>query len=172
MSDKKICFVLGGCKSGKSELAEKIAADWAGGAPVNYIAFLTRDVDQSWEERLKKHRLRRPPHWLTYEVKEKELIEVLNSLQGVVLIDSLAAWIAGYPDLNPDKDSLIAALRTRHEPSIVVSDEVGLGVHPSYPSGIAFREALGDLNLAISQIADQCYFVISGRLVQLGNYLI
>ena len=50
----------------------------------------------------------------------------------------------------------------------MVSDEVGLGVHPSTEVGRAFRDALGLVNQAVAAVADEVLLVVAGRALVLG----
>ena len=68
-----------------------------------------------------------------------------------------------------DAGAITAALRARRAPTVVVSEEVGLGVHPSSDVGRHFRDALGELNHAIAAIADDVLFVIAGRVLPLST---
>jgi adenosyl cobinamide kinase/adenosyl cobinamide phosphate guanylyltransferase len=52
---------------------------------------------------------------------------------------------------------------------VVVSDEVGLGVHPSSDVGRRFRDALGELNQAVAAISDSVVLVVAGRVLPLVN---
>jgi adenosyl cobinamide kinase/adenosyl cobinamide phosphate guanylyltransferase len=50
---------------------------------------------------------------------------------------------------------------------VLVSDEVGLGVHPSTEVGRRFRDVLGGVNTAVADVADDVLFVIAGRILPL-----
>jgi adenosyl cobinamide kinase/adenosyl cobinamide phosphate guanylyltransferase len=52
---------------------------------------------------------------------------------------------------------------------VVVSDEVGLGVHPSTEVGRRFRDALGEVNQAVGAAADRCLLVVAGRVLDLPS---
>ena len=52
-------------------------------------------------------------------------------------------------------------------PLVLVSDEVGLGVHPSTAAGLRFRDTLGELNVAVAEIADDVLLVVAGRVLPL-----
>jgi len=67
-----------------------------------------------------------------------------------------------------DAGALCSALVERQGDSVVVSDEVGLGVHPSTSTGRQFRDALGSLNQAVSSVADRTYLVVAGRVLPLA----
>jgi adenosylcobinamide kinase/adenosylcobinamide-phosphate guanylyltransferase len=160
-----ITVVLGGARSGKSEVAERLAGDGA----VTYVATGTRPdpgVDPTWAARIARHRDRRPASWTTIEAGA-DLPAVVASLEGTVLVDSLGTWVAGADGFVVDADSLVDALAARDGWTVVVSDEVGLGVHPETAVGVAFRDALGDVNRAVAAVADEVLLVVAGRVLQL-----
>jgi adenosyl cobinamide kinase/adenosyl cobinamide phosphate guanylyltransferase len=95
---------------------------------------------------------------------------VLAGLSGTVLVDSLGTWVAAAPGMAVDTGALVSVLRSRAargETTIVVSEEVGLGVHPSSESGMRFRDALGSVNRAVASEADRALLVVAGRVVDL-----
>jgi adenosyl cobinamide kinase/adenosyl cobinamide phosphate guanylyltransferase len=96
------------------------------------------------------------------------LVDALGRLQGSLLIDSLGGWLAACDDLKADGPGLAFALRDRPGDAVVVSDEVGLGVHPSSDVGRRFRDALGDVNRAVADVADRVLLVVAGRVLELG----
>jgi adenosyl cobinamide kinase/adenosyl cobinamide phosphate guanylyltransferase len=160
-----ITLVLGGARSGKSELAEQLAAE--GHATVTYIATgIIEDAD--FETRVRAHRARRPASWRTVEAGSS-LVEALGSVSGTALVDSLGTWVAASPGFEGDVPGLIAALSKRSGDTIVVSEEVGLGVHPSTEVGGRFRDALGALNQHVSAVADQVFLVVAGRAMRLDG---
>jgi adenosylcobinamide kinase/adenosylcobinamide-phosphate guanylyltransferase len=160
-----ITLVLGGARSGKSALAERLADQWAEGAPVSYVA--TGDpVDPDMAERIDHHRARRPAHWLTIEAGG-DLTGPLLALRGVVLIDAIGTWLARTDNFEFDSDGLLAALASRVGDTVVVSEEVGLGVHPETAVGRIFRDVLGRLNQDLASISDEVLFVVAGRAMRL-----
>ena len=162
-----ITLVLGGTRSGKSEVAEALAA--AAPPPVTYVATgVATDPDMA--DRIAAHRARRPSGWKTVEVgADTSLPDVLGSLDGTVLVDSLGTWVAGFPDLVPDTAGLEGALRARRAGTIVVSEEVGLGVHAPTAPGRRFADSLGALNRAVADLADEVLLVIAGRILPLSR---
>lgn len=160
-----ITLVLGGARSGKSELAERLALERAGGAPVTYVATGTA-TDDDMAARIEAHRRRRPPGWPTVEAG-LDLAETLWRLHGPVLVDSLGTWVAGAPGFDVATSSLCEALRQRPGDTVVVSDEVGLGVHPSTEAGRLFRDALGAVNVKVASVADEALLVVAGRAFSL-----
>jgi adenosyl cobinamide kinase/adenosyl cobinamide phosphate guanylyltransferase len=158
-----ITLVLGGTRSGKSEVAEALAA--AAPPPVTYVA-TGAATDPDMAARIEAHRARRPGEWTTVEA-DASLPAVLGGLDGTVLIDSLGTWVAGFPDLVPSTDDLERALRARAGRTIVVSEEVGLGVHAPTDAGRRFADSLGALNRTIADLADEVLLVIAGRILPL-----
>jgi adenosyl cobinamide kinase/adenosyl cobinamide phosphate guanylyltransferase len=160
-----ITLVLGGARSGKSEVAERIAARLAG--PITYLATMVPGGDPDLAARIEVHRARRPAGWRTVEAGA-ELPAVLRSVPGPVLVDALGPWVAAAPGMIVDAGALCAALTGRAADTVVVSEEVGLGVHPATEDGRRFRDALGALNQAVAAVADEVLFVVAGRVLPLG----
>jgi len=161
-----IALILGGARSGKSELAER----WAGGGSpvVTYVATMVVGDDADLATRVAAHRARRPAQWQTVEVApDTDLPDLLAGLEGTVLVDSLGPWLGSRPELSVDADAICAALLARSGDTFLVSEEVGLGVHPTSAAGRQFRDTLGMLNQSISAIADQVVLVFAGRALPL-----
>lgn len=165
-----IVLVLGGTRSGKSAVAESMAARLAGtDGAVAYVATAQLDpTDADHAARIEAHRSRRPGSWATVEcLRPADLPGVLRSTGGVVLLDSLGTWVTGHPDLDPDAGPLVEALRARAGTTIVVSEEVGLAPHAPTAVGRRFADALGAANQAVSAVADHALLVVAGRALTL-----
>jgi adenosyl cobinamide kinase/adenosyl cobinamide phosphate guanylyltransferase len=162
-----ITLVLGGTRSGKSQVAERMVAATSG--PVTYLATGRAD-DDDMAARIATHRARRPSAWSTVEAGD-DLPAVLRAVEGHVLVDSLGTWVAGHADLAPDADGLCAALRDRRAAgtgdTVVVSEEVGLGVHAPTEVGRRFADVLGALNRQVADEADRALLVVAGRILPL-----
>ena len=167
--DPRVTLVLGGTRSGKSTVAERLAAECAsrGGGTVTYVA--TASVtDEEMARRVAAHQARRPAAWSTVELASStELPAVLAHLDGSVLVDSLGTWVASAPDLEVDAQALVHALQVRSGSTVLVSEEVGLAVHPATAVGRAFVDALGDLNQAVATVAQRVLLVVAGRTLEL-----
>lgn len=131
-TSKCITLVLGGTRSGKSEVAEARCAS-LGGA-VTYLATYESPVDAPADTdmagRIAAHVARRPPGWSTVEAGAG-LAAALAEVRGTALVDSLGTWVAG--SAAPDPAPLVAVLAeraVRDEVTVLVSEEVGMGVHP------------------------------------------
>lgn len=99
-------LVLGGTRSGKSRVAEGLAAAVADrlGLGVHYLATGPdpRDADPQWRARVAAHRARRPSDWATSELGRSAagfpgpdaLARVLREDPRVCLLDSLGSLVA------------------------------------------------------------------------------
>jgi adenosylcobinamide kinase/adenosylcobinamide-phosphate guanylyltransferase len=160
-----ITLVLGGARSGKSAVAERLAAERP--QPVTYLATAGIDpTDPDHVARVAAHVARRDPSWATVEAAA-DLADVLRATPGTVLVDSLGTWLTAHRHLDGDAADLCAALRARAGDAVIVSEEVGLGVHPSSELGRSFRDALGALNVAVADAADEVLLVVAGRVLPL-----
>jgi adenosylcobinamide kinase/adenosylcobinamide-phosphate guanylyltransferase len=164
-------LVLGGARSGKSAVAEALAARAAGPAgDVTYLATAANDpADADMRARIDLHRGRRPAGWRTVEVGA-DLVPALRALDGPALVDSLGTWVAAHPDLDADGAALAAALRARAAPTVVVAEEVGGGLHPPTEVGRRFRDVLGTVNQQVAEVADEVLLVVAGRVLPLPRW--
>ena len=167
--DPRVTLVLGGTRSGKSTVAERLAAKLASSddGTVTYVA--TASVtDEEMARRVAAHQARRPTTWRTVELASSaELPAVLAQLDGSVLVDSLGTWVASAPDLDVDAQALVHALQVRSGSTVLVSEEVGLAVHPATAVGRAFVDALGHLNQTVAAVAERVLLVVAGRTLEL-----
>ncbi len=162
-----ITLILGGARSGKSVVAERLVAK--GPTPITYIATLRLEGDPDLAARVARHRQRRPAEWETVEAGA-DLPLVLRATAGTVLLDSLGPWVSGHAESEPvDAVALCRALRERTGDTVIVSEEVGLGVHPSSSAGLRFRDVLGALNHAVADVADEAYLIVAGRALRLDS---
>jgi len=162
-----ITVVLGGTRSGKSEIAERIAA--ALPAPVTYVATASVGDDPDLEARVAVHRARRPADWQTIEAAV-DLPQVLADLTGTALVDSIGTWIAGASEFAVDTDALCDACRSRAGDTVLVAEEVGLAVHPPSEIGRRFVDAVGECNRKLATIADRVLLVVAGRAIELESF--
>ncbi len=108
-------LILGGARSGKSRLAEKLAADT--GLPVTYIA-TSQPLDGEMNQRIAQHRARRPAEWTLVE-EPLALARVLreNAAHGqCLLVDCLTLWLTNLlmlddtEQLNAEREALLDSL--------------------------------------------------------------
>lgn len=162
-----IILVLGGTRSGKSAVAERLVSELSGS--VTYVATAHLDpADEDHAARIERHRQRRPAAWTTIECDDADqLPSVLRATEGPVLLDSLGTWITGHPSLRPDVGALVAALDQRTGDTVVVSEEVGMSPHAPTELGRRFTDSLGEANHAVSVVADRALLVVAGRALEL-----
>jgi adenosylcobinamide kinase / adenosylcobinamide-phosphate guanylyltransferase len=162
-----ITLVLGGARSGKSVVAERLVARLP--APTTYVATAVIHGDADMAARVAVHRDRRPAGWRTVEASGARLAVHVENLEGSVLVDSLGPWVAGVPGFDVDLTGLCHALTERSGDTVIVSEEVGLGVHPTTDAGRRFRDVLGEVNQAVAAIADEVLLVVAGRTLRLDD---
>ncbi len=157
---------LGGARSGKSRLAERLAHQ--SGLERLYIA--TADAfDDEMRRRIAQHQVDRAGQgWRTCE-ERLALAEVIRKEAGpsrVLLIDCLTLWLTnvmlGEHDVGAAQHELIDALKAAAGPVILVSNELGLGLVPETPLGRRFRDAQGRLNQAVAATVPHVVFVAAG----------
>ena len=166
-------LVLGGVRAGKSAFA--VARAQAIGGRVVFVA-TAEAGDSEMATRIARHRATRPSAWRTVEVP-LALPSVLTALQAeadVVLVDCLSLWVANLlqkrpelsdRDLDSEAAELAAVMARPGYALILVSNEVGWGVHPETPLGRRFRDALGLLNQTVARAADEVVLLVAGCAV-------
>ncbi|MBT9310789.1 bifunctional adenosylcobinamide kinase/adenosylcobinamide-phosphate guanylyltransferase [Leptothoe kymatousa] len=170
----ELILVTGPARSGKSEWAEHWADKMQ--KSVIYIATSTLSAeDTEWQERVQKHRQRRPSTWQTQEVPRKLALAIQQGQHSqCLLVDSLGTWLANFLDDDDtawqhSQDELLAALATAECDVIFVAEETGWGLVPAYPLGRLFRDRLGSLVRQIGQIATQVYLITGGYALDLKH---
>ena len=166
-------FVLltGGVRSGKSRLAVELAA--GSGRDVLFVA-TARETDPDMAARIQAHRNQRPAGWRTEEEPERVAEQVAAAPPAsFVVVDCLGLWVSNLMAAGGDEAAVAAeavrlaeALAAR-EAAVVVTNEVGMGVHPQSALGRSFRDLLGRVNTIVAGAAGEAYLVVAGRLLPL-----
>jgi adenosylcobinamide kinase/adenosylcobinamide-phosphate guanylyltransferase len=158
-------LVLGGARSGKSAYAETIVA--TSGLDKIYVATAeARDAEMT--ERIAHHRARRGEGWRTVEEPEhlEEALMREGSEGSAVLVDCLTLWLSNLllagDDPDGRSDRLCRTIAALPGLSVLVSNEVGMGLVPETPLGRRFRDAQGRLNQAVAEVASTVVFVAAG----------
>lgn len=172
-----VTFVLGGARSGKSRFAQQIAS---GSATVIFIA-TALPSDPEIELRIERHRKSRPASWQTVEVPlDVDLaISGLQEPSRLAVIDCLTVYLANVMSKTHGKESAIkqyterlcSALRETRSPVIVVSNEVGSGVHAPTATGRLYCDLLGELNQRVAALADNVILMVAGIPVPIKGSL-
>jgi adenosylcobinamide kinase/adenosylcobinamide-phosphate guanylyltransferase len=172
-----LTFLVGGARSGKSTLAVRLA-EHAGG-PVTFLATATA-LDDEMAERITRHRDERPEGWTTVE-EPVDLAPAIAAAppDATLVVDCLTVWLGNLSaaswaaaDVADACDAVAAALRDRRDHgagTIVVSNEVGLGIIPADLPTRHYRDQLGRLNQAVADIADVTLFLVAGKALRLES---
>jgi len=171
-----LTFLLGGARSGKSALAVELGRRHDG--PVAYIATAPR-LDDDMRARIERHRHERPSEWSTVEEQQDLVAAILRAGDAMAIVDCLTLWTsnllaAGDDDVTIERSSRRAAelAAGRRAPTVVISNEVGLGVHPPTKLGRRYRDVLGRVNQQWSAVADASLLLVAGRAVPLSDPLL
>ncbi|WP_017479115.1 MULTISPECIES: bifunctional adenosylcobinamide kinase/adenosylcobinamide-phosphate guanylyltransferase [unclassified Pseudomonas] len=160
-------LILGGARSGKSRLAEKLATD--SGLSVTYIA-TSQPLDGEMNARIAHHRERRPSEWGLIE-EPIELARVLKenaSPNHCLLVDCLTLWLTNLlmledPDrLNHEREALLQTLATLPGEIIFVSNETGLGVVPLGELTRRYVDEAGWLHQALAERCQRVVLTVAG----------
>ncbi len=181
----KLTFILGGARGGKSTYAEQLAKKHPG--EVLYIA-TAQALDAEMEDRIEKHKLQRPDSWQSVEISMDIGTQIAGLLpeNGLVLLDCLTMLTANVvldacgdidnPDEKPaseavDKeiDGLLDAIQSSSCDWIIVSNEVGMGVVPPYPTGRLYRDLLGWANRKVAAVANEVFLLVAGMVLPMHD---
>ena len=163
-----LVLVLGGARSGKSRQAEALVTS----LPAPWIYIATAEAhDAEMAERIAAHRATRAPGWRTVEAPLDLAAALAEAGARPVLVDCLTLWLtnlllAGH-DIAAAQDDLLAALARREAPTVLVSNEVGLGIVPDNALARRFRDAAGRLNQRVAAIAYHALFIAAGLPIRL-----
>ena len=130
-----------------------------------------RAGDDDLIRRIARHRADRPAHWRTIE-EPYDVVRVLRDLAGradALVLDCVTMWVAnrqlrGDPDdrILAEADALAGVIRDRLFDVVLVSNEVGEGVHPPTAAGMQFRDLLGIVNQRIAAASDRVVLMVAG----------
>lgn len=167
----KLIFILGGARSGKSSFALELAQK--SGKRVTFIATAT-PIDSEMKERIKNHKKVRPKEWKTVEVKNNLDKKIGQEKNKMILIDCLTIYISYLMDLPETRilehmKQVIKVIKRSGSDIIVVSNEVGCGIHPENKLGRDYRDILGKVNQMFARSADEFYIMFAGMPVNIKN---
>lgn len=160
-------LILGGARSGKSRLAEKLASD--SGLDVIYIA-TSQPLDGEMNQRVALHRERRPAEWGLIE-EPVELVRVLRENAGegrCLLVDCLTLWLTNLLMLDDpqrlvqEREALLDGLADLPGEIIFVSNETGLGVVPLGELTRRYVDEAGWLHQALAERCHRVVFTVAG----------
>ena len=160
-------LILGGARSGKSRLAEKLAAESA--LAVTYIA-TSQPLDGEMSERVAHHRARRPVEWALIE-EPLELARILRenaSAERCLLVDCLTLWLTNLlmledpQRLDAERDALLACLAELPGEIVFVSNETGMGVVPLGELTRRYVDEAGWLHQALAERCQRVVLTVAG----------
>ena len=172
---KKLIFVSGGARSGKSSFVQ----NWAikNGNKVLFIATAERS-DEEMSERIDVHINSRPQSWETIEIplnisksfkkKHQKFDTVIVDCINLLASNALLKLPQNSTQQESDKailfqiEDLLNQYKNSSATWLIVTNEVGLGLVPPYKLGRLFRDSLGRANQKLAKISDVMIFMVSG----------
>jgi adenosylcobinamide kinase/adenosylcobinamide-phosphate guanylyltransferase len=171
MTSPDITFFIGGCRSGKSRRALKLAE----AAPVEKRLYIATCVPQDDEmrRRVECHQKERGTGWQTLEVPLDlpSAIDTHAAENTLVLVDCLTLWISNLMlegDWQQPQEAdapirrLIRSLRRPRGPIVLVSNEVGTGIVPENPLARLYRDVAGAMNQKVAETATRVVWTVAG----------
>jgi adenosyl cobinamide kinase/adenosyl cobinamide phosphate guanylyltransferase len=160
----QLTLVLGGARSGKSRHAQALAM----ASPPPWIYLATAEaLDEEMRARIAAHRAERGDGWSTVEAPV-DLAAGLAAAppSAAVVVDCLTLWLSnlmiGHHEIERAMANFETALARRMAPTILVSNEVGLGIVPETKLGRAFRDRAGALHQRLAAKAARVHFMVAG----------
>ncbi|AXB55151.1 bifunctional adenosylcobinamide kinase/adenosylcobinamide-phosphate guanylyltransferase [Flavobacterium fluviale] len=166
-----IYLITGGERSGKSSYAQKIALKLSN-SPI-YVA-TARKWDDDFQNRIDRHQQERDERWNNIE-KEKFLSEIDFSGK-TALIDCVTLWLTNFfvdhknnvdLSLEEAKKEFLSIASQKDTNLIIVTNEIGMGVHASTEIGRKFTELQGWMNQFLASNADEVVLMVSGIPVKI-----
>lgn len=161
-----IYLITGGERSGKSSYAQNLAMELS--TNPMYVA-TARKWDDDFQERIDRHQQERDSRWLNVE-KEKHLSEI-NFTGNVAIIDCVTLWLTNFfvdtkndvaLSLEEAKAEFDKIANQENATIIIVTNEIGMGVHAQTHIGRKFTELQGWMNQYLAKNADQVVLMVSG----------
>lgn len=160
-----IYYITGGERSGKSSYAQFLAESLSK-KPI-YLA-TSRIWDDNFKQRIERHQNDRNDSWTTIE-EEKSISSVVN-VKSTTVIDCVTLWLTNLSvDNNYDNEKCLAFAKKEIDKLtvidaniIIISNEIGMGLHAHTESGRKFTELQGWINQYIAKKADKAIFMVSG----------
>jgi adenosylcobinamide kinase / adenosylcobinamide-phosphate guanylyltransferase len=165
-----IIYITGGVRSGKSRYAMEMALQKSEN-PV-YVA-TSRIWDDDFAKRVKRHQDERGPEWTSLE-SERD-IHLLPLIGKVAVIDCITLWLTNlFVGFEYDIDKALAAFKTEidalaavNATLIIISNEIGMGVHAETEAGRKFTDLQGWANQYVASVAQEAILMVSGLPVTL-----
>lgn len=165
---KRMIFITGGCRSGKS----RYALDYANQHFSRKLYLATSEIlDEEMARRVENHKRMRGPEWQTVEepLQIADKIRQYGDQTEIILLDCLTLWMSNLLMKSDDDETIIAevdrlieAIRECQCTLLIVSNEVGMGIVPAESLSRRFRDLSGMTNQRIAEAAGTVIFMVSG----------
>jgi len=168
-----LALVGGGARSGKSRFALELARGRAGRRA--FVA-TAEAFDEEMRLRIDRHVADRGGDFFTIEAP-RDLEATIAALRGaadVVVVDCLTLWLSNLLVLGLEASriearvvDLAGVLAQSPFASIVVTNEVGMGIVPEAVLARLFRDVAGRAHELLARSAREIYFATTGVVVRL-----
>lgn len=165
----KITFIIGGGRSGKSRYAASLLKTES----PKRIAFIAtcQGLDSEMRTRVALHKKARPANWQTFEEPRRVslLLEKIGGEFDWILMDCLTLLVSNLmlknfkeKHIEDEMRKVLSILKKIKARSIIVSNEVGLGIVPNNRMARDFRDIAGRVNQLVAERSDRVFFMVSG----------
>jgi adenosylcobinamide kinase/adenosylcobinamide-phosphate guanylyltransferase len=172
---KRLIFLLGGARSGKS----RYAANWGRDHGHNILFVATAQaLDDEMRQKIAQHQAERPAGWHMLEapLNVGDAIQQSLASHDTIIVDCLTLLASNVllslpEDCSQDEanrrvldeiEGVLSAYERSQATWLIVSNEVGMGVVPPTRLGRLFRDALGSANQRLAQTADEVLLFVAG----------
>ena len=160
-----IIYVSGGARSGKSGFAQQMALQLSA-EPV-YVA-TAKIWDEDFAGRIARHKRERGKEWTCIEAEQN--IHLQPVVNRVAVIDCVTLWLTNlFFTHEEDIEKTLAAFKAEIDgllmlegTFIIISNEIGMGVHAATEVGRKFTDLQGWANQYVASKADEAIFMVSG----------
>jgi adenosylcobinamide kinase/adenosylcobinamide-phosphate guanylyltransferase len=168
----RVTLIGGGVRSGKSAFALRLATRHEG--PRVFLA-TAEAFDDEMRARIARHVAERADRFETVEAP-RALEDAIGGLHGraqVVVVDCLTLWLSNLllagetsPAIEARVEVLGSMLRDAPFASIVVTNEVGMGIVPESELGRRFRDVAGRAHQTLARRAGHVYLATLGVVMR------
>ena len=178
-------LVIGGVRSGKSDFAEKLLAQWLENSVQENAIYVATSLalGEETKSRIARHQLQRNSEIITCELdyQQKTLsyfLQMYDSREQLILIECLSTWVGWYlsqdkplkqciSEYEQVKDNVIQQLKTLKAKVVIVTGEVGCGLIGESKLMRVYADKLGELNQQVATLANNVTIVTAGIAQQI-----
>ena len=166
-----IYLITGGKRSKKSGYAQSLALQLTDN-PI-YVA-TARKWDTDFQNRIDRHQKDRDERWTNIE--EEKYLSKIDFSGKVALIDCVTLWLTNFfidhkndvhLSLEEAKKEFLLLAEQENTVLIIVTNEIGMGVHAATEIGRKFTELQGWMNQFLASKADEVVLMVSGIPVKI-----